>query len=115
MFAIIFYLGHDGKAGMATLLIKPEVTDISEKELSVISTHCQHSLPVYAIPMFLRLKWGELDMTSTIKQSKVKLKEEGFDYWTVGDPLFYYEKSTKTFKNITKETFEDINNQSILF
>lgn len=100
---------------MVTLLIKPEVNEITYKELSVISSHCQQALPVYAIPMFLRMKWGELDMTGTIKQSKVKLKEEGFDYWRVEDPLFYYEKSTKTFKNVNKEAFEDIMNQTIIF
>ncbi|XP_060556323.1 long-chain fatty acid transport protein 2-like [Ruditapes philippinarum] len=107
--------GHDGKAGMATLLIKPEVTVITEKELSVISTHCQQSLPVYAIPMFLRLKWGELDMTSTIKQSKVKLKEEGFNIEKVTDILYYYEKPSKTYKQINKDVFKDISTNKIPF
>ncbi|XP_045216351.2 long-chain fatty acid transport protein 2-like [Mercenaria mercenaria] len=107
--------GHDGRAGMAALLIQQGTDKITEKELSEISSHCQRVLPGYATPMFLRMQWGELDMTSTIKQSKVKLKQDGFDYWLVGDPLFYYEKSTKAYRSITKEAYEDIMNQTIGF
>lgn len=107
--------GHDGKAGMATLLFKPGKEEITEKELSEISQHCQKVLPAYAVPVFLRIKWDELELTSTIKQTKVKLKQEGFDYWIVGDPLFYYDRSSKTYKQLTKESYEDVMNQTIGF
>lgn len=107
--------GCDGKAGMATLLISPDVGKITEKQLSEISSHCHRVLPVYAIPLFLRIKWEELDMTSTIKQSKVKLKQEGFDFSQIGDPLFYYERSSRSYKRLIKEVHEDIMNQTIRF
>lgn len=107
--------GCDGRAGMATLLIRPDVKEINVKELGEISHHCSQVLPVYAIPLFLRFKWEELDMTSTIKQSKVKLKQEGFDYWLVGDPIFYYERQSGTYEELTKEAYEDIMNQTIRF
>ncbi|KAL4227516.1 hypothetical protein ACF0H5_012960 [Mactra antiquata] len=107
--------GCDGKAGMATLLMDSGCKQVTSEELKAIYDYCQQTLPVYAIPMFLRFKWGELDMTSTIKQSKVKLKQEGFDLNMIDDPLYFFDRSSKSYCSVTMETYSDIMSQKLNF
>ena len=42
-------------------------------------------LPKYAVPLFLRLVKGELEITGTVKQTKVQLRNEGVDPEQVGE------------------------------
>lgn len=74
--------GADGKAGMAAVTLG-EGAEFDPKGLAV---HLYDELPVYAIPLFVRVV-SELAHTSTFKNLKVELREQGFT--DVGDDDLY--------------------------
>ena len=45
-------------------------------------------LPVYAVPVFLRLS-DQIDVTGTFKQRKLGLAAEGFDPHRIAEPLYF--------------------------
>jgi fatty-acyl-CoA synthase len=63
--------GHDGRAGMAALVVDEGV------DVQSLCAHIKAELPDYARPVFLRLT-REIEVTGTFKQSKIALKKEGF-------------------------------------
>ena len=73
--------GGEGKAGMAAIAIDKEF------DLDALSRHLQTALPSYARPVFLRFQ-KEIAATSTFKQTKVGLQQEGFDPDRISDPLY---------------------------
>ena len=76
--------GYDGRAGMAA--IAASVTE----NLDFASLHAEMKkrLPVYARPVFLRIR-TELEHTGTFKIKKVDLVKEGFDPTIITDPLWF--------------------------
>ena len=74
----------DGRAGMATLVFdcKPDRFD-----LAGLTQYLRKSLPVYAVPLFIRLT-SELETTSTHKIRKNQLRDEGFDINAISDPIY---------------------------
>ncbi len=76
--------GTDGRAGMAALVAKPNVS------IKQLGEHISAALPGYARPLFLRLL-PEMEITSTFKHRKIELQKEGFDPETISDPLFFYD------------------------
>jgi fatty-acyl-CoA synthase len=64
--------GKDGRAGMAALLAEGEL------DLAAFREYLIKHLPDYARPLFLRIG-KEIEITSTFKQRKVNLVEQGFD------------------------------------
>jgi hypothetical protein len=50
-----------------------------------LAAHVRKQLPKYAVPLFLRLVKGELEITGTVKQTKVQLRNEGVDPEQVGE------------------------------
>ncbi|KAJ8657286.1 hypothetical protein O0I10_007102 [Lichtheimia ornata] len=80
---------HDGRAGMAAIVLKPGVTSL---DMSDLYQHMSKRLPRYAIPRFLRFL-PEMTITGTFKQQKYELQKQGIDnvpedqplYWLVGD------------------------------
>lgn len=91
----MFVTGHDGRAGMVSLVLKDNEKLTSEK-LKAIYHHCEHKLPKYARPIVLRHE-KEMRTTGTFKQHKVVLMEEGFDPKVVSDPMFYLSTEAKTY------------------
>jgi fatty-acyl-CoA synthase/citronellyl-CoA synthetase len=75
--------GTDGRAGMAALTLK----DINDFDIAAFSQHLRDKLPVYAVPIFLRISTQE-DVTGTFKYRKVELKKEHYDLAQVNEPLF---------------------------
>ncbi|MHA1524988.1 MAG: long-chain-acyl-CoA synthetase [Alphaproteobacteria bacterium] len=73
---------HDGRAGMAALVWPGGVGD-----LDALSHHLRQQLPAYARPVFLRIT-DEIEATTTFKQRKVVLQDEGFDPEKIADALF---------------------------
>ena len=71
--------GHDGKAGMAALTVAAGF------DWSQFHDHIARALPVYAQPLFVRIK-GALDITATFKLVKSALASEGFAGST--DPIW---------------------------
>ena len=75
--------GHDGRAGMAALVIDPATFD-----LAVAHRFIAEHLPSYARPLFLRIR-GEIDVTATFKQKKFDLVREAFDPGETSDAIYF--------------------------
>ncbi|MGV9671211.1 long-chain-acyl-CoA synthetase [Gordonia sp. NPDC003504] len=74
--------GADGKAGMAAITIREgESFDGAQ-----LAKHLYDALPSYAMPLFVRIV-GALEATSTFKNRKVELREEGYSK-PGDDPLY---------------------------
>uniref|UniRef100_H2Z7X6 Very long-chain fatty acid transport protein n=1 Tax=Ciona savignyi TaxID=51511 RepID=H2Z7X6_CIOSA len=76
--------GHDGRAGMVTVVLEAEELDGAS-----LYQHMVDSLPSYARPLFVRVQ-DELEVTGTFKRRKVNLQNEGFDLTKVGDDKLYF-------------------------
>lgn len=95
--------GHEGRAGMAAVVLKPD-HQLDGEELY---TQLVDTLPAYAWPWFLRVQIS-LDVTETFKQQKSKLVLEGFNPDIISDPLFFLDKSLKSYVILTPVIFKDI-------
>ncbi|HEY1612138.1 MAG TPA: long-chain-acyl-CoA synthetase [Rhizomicrobium sp.] len=91
--------GHDGRAGMAALVVAPgfDPARLAEKL----------ALPAYARPVFLRFT-PELDVTGTFKQRKVDLVQQGFDPRAITDPLYVLDPDTRRYEPLDVSHFEAI-------
>ncbi|HHK74062.1 MAG TPA: long-chain-acyl-CoA synthetase, partial [Rhizobiales bacterium] len=93
--------GYDGKAGMASLVVKPGL------DLKALHKHIHTALPPYARPLFLRMS-QETDTTGTFKYKKTDLVKQGFDPSLVKDRLFVDLPGTDTYTPLTKAVYEKI-------
>ena len=66
--------GADGRAGMAAIT---PVADAEDFDWAGLAQHLKRELPVYAVPVFARIK-PEQEMTGTMKYRKVDLKKDGY-------------------------------------
>ena len=96
--------GGDGRAGMIAIIPDCEPQDFNFKGLC---RHFQHTLPVYAVPKFLRLN-KDLECTPTHKIKKVALKKEGFDPARTQDPLYVLLPGESTYQPLTGEIYTEI-------
>ncbi|GAA1480898.1 long-chain-acyl-CoA synthetase FadD6 [Gordonia sinesedis] len=74
--------GTDGRAGMAAVTVR-DADGLDRKKLA---EHLYGQLPAYALPLFIRVV-EELAQTSTFKNRKVELRDEGYT-GTGDDPLY---------------------------
>lgn len=95
--------GHDGRAGMCTLVVEPPFT------FENLYARVTKELPSYARPLFIRMK-KDIEITSTFKHKKVDLQTDGFDPAKVSDELYFRDDTKKTFVRITPQLYEDIVN-----
>ncbi|MBW1674516.1 MAG: long-chain-acyl-CoA synthetase, partial [Deltaproteobacteria bacterium] len=101
----------DGQAGMVAIVPKSSVEDFDLKELT---ENIRQNLATYAIPIFLRFK-SNLSITATFKFKKVKLKSEGFDIENVNDPLYMMLPGQSEYAPLTREIYDNIQNQKYKF
>ncbi|NXD29160.1 S27A6 protein, partial [Spelaeornis formosus] len=94
---------HEGKAGMASLILKHNASLDLEQIYKQVVTH----LPSYACPLFLRIQ-EKMEMTETFKQQKFRLVDEGFNPSTITDPLYFLDNSKKAYVLLNKELHEII-------
>ncbi|XP_062473444.1 long-chain fatty acid transport protein 6 isoform X4 [Pezoporus occidentalis] len=94
---------HEGKAGMASLILKQNTLLDLEQIYKQVVTY----LPNYACPLFLRVQ-DKMEMTGTFKQQKFRLVDEGFNPSTITDPLYFLDNSKKAYVLLTKEVHEMI-------
>jgi len=76
--------GTDGRAGMA-LVVPEDGADFAPKAYYDFS---EKALPIYARPVFVRVA-RQMDVTGTLKHTKIRLQQEGYDPACVGDPLWF--------------------------
>ncbi|QHO72399.1 long-chain-acyl-CoA synthetase [Bradyrhizobium sp. CCBAU 051011] len=93
--------GADGRAGMAALVVDQDF------DFWTFAEHLARRLPVYALPIFVRL-CRSLEATETFKQNKQRLMREGFDPLIVGDPLFFRDPATGDFRPICRAVYASI-------
>uniref|UniRef100_A0A8D2PV53 long-chain-fatty-acid--CoA ligase n=1 Tax=Zosterops lateralis melanops TaxID=1220523 RepID=A0A8D2PV53_ZOSLA len=94
---------HEGKAGMASLILKHNASLDLEQMYKQVVTY----LPSYACPLFLRIQ-EKMEMTGTFKQQKFRLVDEGFNPSAITDPLYFLDNSKKAYILLTKELHEMI-------
>nr|XP_005007060.1 long-chain fatty acid transport protein 6 [Cavia porcellus] len=95
--------GYEGKAGMASIILKPNKSLNLEKFYEQVVT----SLPSYACPRFLRIQ-EKMETTETFKLQKFQLVEEGFNPLKISDPLYLMDNLKKSYVPLTQELYEQI-------
>lgn len=94
--------GNEGRAGMAAIVRSEDTID-----LSGLAQQLFLSLPAYAVPLFIRLI-PAVDLTGTFKLKKVKLRKEGFSTSLTEDPIFILDASSKSYKPLTEEIYQQL-------
>lgn len=96
--------GHDGRAGMAALVIDPTKFDLAA---------CYHwlneHLPSYARPLFLRVRAELLDVTATFKQKKFDLVRQGYDPAQTTDQIYFNDARAQAFVAVDAKLYDAIN------
>ncbi|XP_029920590.1 long-chain fatty acid transport protein 6 [Myripristis murdjan] len=95
--------GHEGRAGMAAIVLKPDHKLNGAK----LYSHLVKRFPAYAWPWFLRIQTS-IDVTETFKQQKGKLVQEGFNPEVVKEPLYFLDVSQRDYTALTPSLYEDI-------
>lgn len=93
---------------MASLTLANANTSVGSVELKSLYEQCEHLLPVYARPRFLRIQ-SQAILTATFKQQKMTLVKEGFNPELCGGEVLYcIDPENKTFKVLDKDLYEKI-------
>jgi len=100
----------EGRAGMAALTPEPGV-DI---DWDAFSTYIVENLPTYARPYFVRIL-KEKDTTSTFKQVKFRLQEQGFDPGIINDPLYFLDPGKRVYVKLTGDVYGKIQDGMVKF
>lgn len=74
--------GSEGRAGMAAITVAGGFV------MEGLADHLRGSLPVYAVPLFIRIQ-PEAQTTGTFKFRKVELVKQGFDPSRINDPVWF--------------------------
>jgi fatty-acyl-CoA synthase len=93
--------GHDGKAGMAAIVVKGDL------DLAALREHLARQLPDYARPVFLRICSG-IEVTATFKQKKTDLVKDGFDPALTTDPIYFSDPRSTAFVGIDRDLYRQI-------
>lgn len=100
----------EGRAGMVALTLLPG----AKVDWKLFSKYVVDNLAVYARPYFVRIR-KEKDATSSFKQLKTALQNEGFDPDKIKDQLFFLDPKKNTYVKMTKNLFNDIQGGKIRF
>ncbi|XP_060752417.1 long-chain fatty acid transport protein 6 [Tachysurus vachellii] len=95
--------GHEGRAGMASLIIRPDCVFDGKEMFENIMAH----LPAYARPLFIRIQ-ESMEMTGTFKQLKFCLVKNGFNPATISDPLYFLDYTEKCYIPLTDSIYNSI-------
>ena len=100
----------EGRCGMVALtLIKGTAIDWESFAKYIVD-----NLATYARPYFVRIR-SEKDATSSFKQLKTGLQNDGFNSAIVKDPLYFLDPRTWQFVEITKKLYDEIQDGKIKF
>ncbi|XP_072290619.1 long-chain fatty acid transport protein 2-like [Eucyclogobius newberryi] len=95
--------GHEGRAGMAAIVLREGVTFDSTAVFKVVL----NLLPAYARPLFIRVQ-ESLDVTGTFKHQKRKLTEDGFNPSQISDPLYFLDLKEKDYVPLTLNVYDSV-------
>ncbi|MEO8604020.1 MAG: AMP-binding protein [bacterium] len=82
----------DGRAGMALVVLQPGATF----EPRVYFDFAEKAVPPYARPLFVRVA-ASMDVTGTLKHTKTRLQQEGYDPATISDLLWFRDTAARTY------------------
>lgn len=100
----------EGRAGMAALTLLPG----ESLDWKAFSGYIVEKIVVYARPYFIRIR-DRVDATSSFKQLKRKLQDEGFDPAVVKDPLYFLDPGKWEYVELTGDLYNDIQGGAIRF
>jgi len=93
----------DGKAGMICI----KLDDKKSFNIDKFSQFVMENLPKYSIPIFIRIK-DELEFTGTHKLRKVNLRKQGYNINTIEDQVYFWDSSSKRYRNFEREQFQNL-------
>lgn len=82
----------DGRAGMAFLVLAPGASFDPAAYYAFVT----RTLPPYARPLFVRVG-AAMDVTGTLKHTKLRLQTEGYDPARITDPLWFRDDAQATY------------------
>jgi citronellyl-CoA synthetase len=95
----------NGRAGMAAIT---PAESLATLDFSELLSFARQQMPVYAVPLFLRVK-VKMETTGTFKYQKTRLKDEAFDPGKTGeDPIYAWLPGTQTYVQVTEQVLADI-------
>ena len=94
--------GSEGRAGMAAIAGTEASIDLTN-----LAKKLYLSLPLYAVPLFVRLV-PKVELTGTFKLKKVQLRKDGFDIHSVSDSLFVLDSTQQSYINLTPDLYQQI-------
>jgi acyl-CoA synthetase (AMP-forming)/AMP-acid ligase II len=103
VYGVLIPNNQDGRAPCAA--ISPVDGNLANIDMAKLAAYLKKNLPVYAIPLFLRVI-PQMEMTATLKQTKGTLRTEGIDILKVKDPLFFLDGDK--YVPLTKEIYAKI-------
>ena len=94
--------GMEGRAGMVAIVGTDKTVDLSHllQQLSL-------SLPLYAVPIFIRLV-SMAETTGTHKLKKVGLRKEGCNPNEISDPIFFLDPQQKAYVPFTGQLYQQV-------
>lgn len=93
--------GHEGRAGMAAVVLEDEATFDGEAFYELVASHLFDA----ARPRFVRVVEA-LETTDTFKFVKRRLQREGADPAAIDDPLYYYDPDSETYVSLDVEAWQ---------
>lgn len=100
--------GHDGRAGCAALILEVEASTLDDTLAFELARQVRQKLPRYAIPVFLRMAKA-LEMTGTMKQTKVALRNEGVEPAKMGeDQVFWLPSSSDRYVRFGEQEWKGL-------
>eukprot|EP00397_Hematodinium_sp_SG-2012_P019457 GEMP01019991.1.p1 GENE.GEMP01019991.1~~GEMP01019991.1.p1 ORF type:complete len:390 (+),score=89.11 GEMP01019991.1:764-1933(+) len=97
---------EDGRGCMVAITLAPEAI-ITDEWLDGFTAHVQDALPPYAQPLFIRVL-EQAQMTSTFKQQKGTLRDEGCDPSKITDALYWLRPEDRKYRKYTTEEFRTL-------
>jgi fatty-acyl-CoA synthase len=98
--------GCDGRAGMAAIVTRDDFN------LAAFYEYLADRLPEYGRPLFLRI-CRDIEVTSTLKQKKIDLANQGFDPSSTEDSIYFADPGAKAFVRIDRGLYERIGSGNI--
>ncbi|WP_181101138.1 long-chain-acyl-CoA synthetase [Stutzerimonas stutzeri] len=90
--------GHEGRAGMASILMQPGQAFDPKAFFELTASR----LPRYAAPVFVRV-CASADLTSTFKLRKIDLQRQGYDSRQFEDPLYIRDEASGSYQPYSTE------------
>lgn len=100
----------EGRCGMVALTLIKD----TELDWKSFAKYIVTNLANYSRPYFIRLR-NEMDATSSFKQLKTELQNEGFNPAVIKDPLYFLYPKTWQFVEVTDKLYKEIQDGKIKF